>query len=1247
MATVFKPNPAGPRGVQRWRGVLGGGLAVLLAVSGAVHAQSARPGMGAIPYSGGVTFRVWAPNASSVAVRGDFNAWGETALVSEGNGNWSVDVAGAVAGQKYKYYLNGSFWKRDPRARQVVNSTDNSIIYDRNSFDWGATPIPQPARKDLVIYEMHVGTYEGGTTPRTFDHAIARLDHLQDLGINAIKLMPINEFPGGRSWGYNPADPYAVESDYGGPDAFKRFVKACHERGLAVILDVVHNHYGPTDMDLWQFDGWSSNSLGGIYFYNDGRAPTSWGNTRPNFGSAQVGQFIRDQIFMWVEEYRVGGFRWDSVYNILNTDLGANSEGRDLLNAINSELASTYPHVVRCAEDHAFDFAIYFENQWDVNYWWALRDQVVAASDAERNMYNVRDLLDDWPSHNRVVFSEAHDYVGSLNGRTRLPAQIDSTDPESLWARRRALLAAGIVMTTPGIPMIFQGQEMHETLAFHDDTALRWARTNSHAGIVQAYTDLIHCRRNLAGGLQGLKGTGINVNLVNNTDKVVSYIRWDAGGQADDVVVVANFSSQTRNNYSIPFPSTGTWHSRFNSDSTEYQPDFTGIGPAQVQVSGSTAPVSLGAYSLQIFSKEREPVPATAAFDPSAPVGCGAEVTITYSPHDGDLAGVSPVYAYIGLNNWASATLVQMTASGDDWTAAYEIPADTYELNVAFTDANEEIWDDNDGDNWTVTVQNCGTPPLAPETVYWRGDAGLNNNWANTDASGINNWWRAGDQYTVRRPDLSNNVWSATGQKNFNIAILDNAARPAMALNDATGTGGTEFQLHQILFQNGTSRTLTQGGNAYLHLGGGSGNAKIEATSPNGSGTYTFNVPVQMAKTTELNPVGGDLIFNGAITNGGYGLDVWGGAGKSLTLAGVVSGSGGLNLKSSLSQVGITGHSTYNGDTAVGTGMLVVNGSISNSAVSVGSGGVVSGAGTIGALTLAGGTVRPGNSVGTLTVNGNADLGGGTYECEIASTSPTDCDLIAAKGSLMASSTLTINLPETAPEGFDPDVAYYWVVATGQSVSADNMEIGTKWSYPAGLGGFGLEQWGQDIVVTYTTPTSVTFFQFGVRAENGQVVIRWRASAHGDTVGFWVERLDGDEWVPVNSQIIYAHDVEEMDDSYAQVDTNAVVGGTYSYRIIEETSAGDDVIHGPFERTASALAFVPGRGLDVEPGGIRIRWQSREDETYRVRRSTNLLEGLDGFLPIAAGLYADEPENEYLDTNAAPLGIYLIEVEEE
>jgi len=226
-------------------------------------------GMGAIPRPDGVAFRVWAPNARQVALVGTFNAWDSSRHVMEheGNGCWYAKVPEAAAGHEYRYLLTtsaGNIWRMDPYARQVTDSNGNAVVPDP-VFDWEGDRFRMPPWNELVVYEMHLGTFHarhGGDQVGTFATAAARLKYLAELGINAIELMPIAEFEGSRSWGYNPAHLFAVETTYGGSRAFKAFVKECHAHGIAVILDVVYNHLGPNHLDLWRFDGWSNNGLG-------------------------------------------------------------------------------------------------------------------------------------------------------------------------------------------------------------------------------------------------------------------------------------------------------------------------------------------------------------------------------------------------------------------------------------------------------------------------------------------------------------------------------------------------------------------------------------------------------------------------------------------------------------------------------------------------------------------------------------------------------------------------------------------------------------------------------------------------------------------------------------------------------------------------------------------------------------------------------------------------------------------------
>ena len=137
-------------------------------------------------------------------------------------------------------------------------------------------------------------------------------------------------FPGERSWGYNLTNPFAVEASYGGPNAFKRLIDAAHQHGIAIILDVVYNHFGPDNLDLWQYDGWSENNRGGIYFYNDHRAWTPWGENRPDYGRGEVRQYFRDNMLFWLEEYHIDGLRFDSTLFIRNAKGNNNDPESDI-----------------------------------------------------------------------------------------------------------------------------------------------------------------------------------------------------------------------------------------------------------------------------------------------------------------------------------------------------------------------------------------------------------------------------------------------------------------------------------------------------------------------------------------------------------------------------------------------------------------------------------------------------------------------------------------------------------------------------------------------------------------------------------------------------------------------------------------------------------------------------------------------------------------------------------------------------
>jgi 1,4-alpha-glucan branching enzyme len=470
-----------------------------------------------------------------------------------------------------------------------------------------------------------MGTFPPNSSPSRFVAATNQLDYLKNLGINAVEVMPIAEFGNsGSSWGYDPAQLFAVDnSQYGGPDGFKTFVQACHARGIAVLLDIVHSHYGPNLLDMWDFDGWSgTNSVGGggIYFYESdvNLQITPWGDTRPNFSSNQVGDFIQGNFAMWLSEYHVDGFRWDAASTILNANDGSYIPAAgNLVSGINDLIHGSYAGKISIAEDVYNSFG--FDSAWDTSLPYAVTPVLTNSVDGDRNMttianavqYNVR--YGGTAGFSRVTFLESHDVVGDLNGGVRLVTAIDPGTPNSYWARKRSTLGAAIMLTAPGVPMIFQGQEMLENNPFDSATNVDWSKTNSYGDIVRFYRDLISARRNLYGFTPGLEGDQCAMLQVDNVNKLVAFDRWSSANTNRNAVVVGNFANATVNNYTLSFPSAGTWYVQLNSDSTNYSADYGNVGSSVVVASGkpATGHVTIGPYSALILS-QIPPMPSLA-----------------------------------------------------------------------------------------------------------------------------------------------------------------------------------------------------------------------------------------------------------------------------------------------------------------------------------------------------------------------------------------------------------------------------------------------------------------------------------------------------------------------------------------------------------------------------------------------------------------------------------------------------------
>jgi 1,4-alpha-glucan branching enzyme len=611
--------------------------------------------MGANPYSDaagtGVTFRVWAPFASAVAVAGSFNGWSQTAssVASEGNGFWSADITAAKASDQYKFVVTnpttGSLWRMDPYVTRIIHDSGNlNGVIDSPSTGFVGGSYSTPRWNELIIYEMHIRTFlpgdgsmkdASGASIRTsdgsfigsFDSAETKLDYLRDLGINAIELLPLGEFIGDISAGYNPAYIFAIEDELGGPDGFRDFVNAAHQRGIAVIVDVVYNHLGNSAGDMWRFDGWSENGKGGIYFYNDWRSSTSWGDTRFDYGRGEVRQYLSDNALRWIQQRFADGIRWDSVGSIRNVkDQNKDPaddipDGWSLCQWINSEIQSAQPWKISIAEDMKDNDWITktqgaggagFSAQWGAGFVSNVRDGLITPDDNSRSMFAISSMLTqrfNGDAFQRVIFTESHD--ADSNGAQRLPEMISPGNAWSWWAKKRSTLGAAALLTAPGIPMLFMGQEFLAAGWFDDNRMLDWTNAWRFGGITQLYRDLMHLRRNWFNNTRGLRGQNVNVFHVNDLSKLIGMHRWDSGGQGDDVVVLLNFSTQGYPSYELGFPQGGTWRVRFNSDASVYDAFFgnwqtfdTAANGAGIQGMPFSASISIGPYTAVILSQD-------------------------------------------------------------------------------------------------------------------------------------------------------------------------------------------------------------------------------------------------------------------------------------------------------------------------------------------------------------------------------------------------------------------------------------------------------------------------------------------------------------------------------------------------------------------------------------------------------------------------------------------------------------------
>ena len=255
-----------------------------------------------------------------------------------------------------------------------------------------------------------------------------------------------------------------------------------------------------------------------------------------------------------------------------------------------------------------------FDTQWDGKFAAEVRAAAIAPRDEERSMTRLAEVIatcynDD--AFQRVIYSESHDEVA--NGKARVPFEIDREDATGWHAQKRSTLAAALVFASPGIPMLFQGQEFLEGEWFREDVPLDWDRTREYRGIVRLYRDLIAMRMDRLGVTRGLRGQHVQVLRADDERKVLAFRRWDRGGSGDDVILVANFHHEPRNDLVVGFPAGGPWRVRFQSDWSGYSERFgdgasgdVTAGPGECDGLPFQGAIAIPPYTAMILSQDRK-----------------------------------------------------------------------------------------------------------------------------------------------------------------------------------------------------------------------------------------------------------------------------------------------------------------------------------------------------------------------------------------------------------------------------------------------------------------------------------------------------------------------------------------------------------------------------------------------------------------------------------------------------------------
>jgi 1,4-alpha-glucan branching enzyme len=600
--------------------------------------------MGATILKDGTGFRTWAPNALAVYVVAGAQLAvmppdTTNPLTPLGDGSWGGFLPGVRDGVPYMFYVQGAGgtgWKRDPFARELSLSPGFPdcfcVVRDPGTYPWHDQGWQTPPFSDFIIYQLHVGTWwaqdDAGADVRasrggSFLDAATRLGYLKALGVTAVQLLPVQEFETKFSLGYNGVDYFSPESNYmvaeaglagklaavnamlagfgkppltlaqlaPGINQLKAFIDLCHLHGIAVIFDLVYNHAGGgfDDHSLWFYDRQANGNLNhSLYFTDQGWA----GGEIFAYRNDWVAQFLIDNARFFLQEYRIDGIRYDEVRVI------ENNGGRDFCQHLTETVRATNPAAIQIAEYWNPDRPSALRPPpgglgFDAELGDGLRDalrallgQASGGYSASIDFSTVAGALSAPPG-----FSDAWRLVQSLEnqdlvyaghqGAARVAALAEPSDHRSWYARSRCRVVTSLLLTAPGIPSVFMGEEVLEDKNWSDDrgaNGLIWwegltATDSAMRDFLRFVSDLTHLRL----AQPALRGAGIRVSRADNDDRVLVMHRW-VENVGLDVVVVASLDENVKHGYVIGLPYAGMWNEIFNSDYYDGFPNSSANG---------------------------------------------------------------------------------------------------------------------------------------------------------------------------------------------------------------------------------------------------------------------------------------------------------------------------------------------------------------------------------------------------------------------------------------------------------------------------------------------------------------------------------------------------------------------------------------------------------------------------------------------------------------------------------------------